>query len=125
MAKQVLIIDDDPLIRQLLKNYLCNDYDIELKSGGNEAIHWLKSGNVPDLILLDMEMPGMNGRVFIRRIKSSPVHRNIPVVIVSGSTSNILRNSFLKAGAAGYLVKPFQPATLNELLKDILDNTET
>jgi CheY-like chemotaxis protein len=72
-----------------------------------------------------MEMPGMNGRVFIRRIKSSPVHRNIPVVIVSGSTSNILRNSFLKAGAAGYLVKPFQPATLNELLKDILDNTET
>lgn len=125
MAKQILIIDDDPLIRQLLKSYLSKDYNIELKSDGQEAIHWLKSGNIPDLILLDMEMPGMNGRVFIRRIKTSPVHMNIPVVIVSGSTSNLLKNSFFKAGAAGYIVKPFQPETLNEVLKNILDNQES
>ncbi|NJO68063.1 MAG: response regulator [Bacteroidetes bacterium] len=70
MAKLILIIDDDPLIRQLLNSYLNKSYIIELKNDGQQALHWLKSGKKPDLILLDMEMPEMNGRVFIRRIKN-------------------------------------------------------
>lgn len=117
MAKLILIIDDDPLIRQLLKSYLSKDYTIELKADGHEAIYWLKSGNKPDLILLDMEMPEMNGKVFIHRIKTSAIHKNIPVVIISGSNSNLIKASFLKAGAADYIVKPFQ--------KEILDNVLT
>jgi CheY-like chemotaxis protein len=121
MAKLILIIDDDPLIRQLLGNYLSISYQIESKNNGQQALQWLKVGNKPDLILLDMEMPEMNGRVFIRRIKISPIHRNIPVVIVSGTNSNLLKNSFLKAGAAGYLVKPFLQEELMETVKTILD----
>lgn len=121
MAKLILIIDDDPLIRQLLKSYLCKDYTIELKSDGQQAIYWLKSGNVPDLILLDMEMPEMNGRVFIHRIKTSAIHKNIPIVVVSGSNSTLLKNSFLKAGATDYIIKPFQQETINEVINNILN----
>jgi CheY-like chemotaxis protein len=125
MAKLILIIDDDPLIRQLLKSYLSNDYTIELKGDGQQAIYWLKSGNKPDLILLDMEMPEMNGRVFIHRIKTSPIHKNIPVVIISGSNSNLIRSSFMKAGAADFIVKPFQREVLDEILKNILSKTSS
>lgn len=121
MAKLILIIDDDPLIRQLLKSYLSKDYTIELKNDGQQAIYWLKSGNIPDLILLDMEMPEMNGRVFIHRIKTSPIHKNIPVVIVSGTNSNLIRTSFMKAGAADFIVKPFQKETLEAVLDKILN----
>lgn len=121
MAKLILIIDDDPLIRQLLKSFLGKDYKIELKSDGQQAIYWLKSGNVPDLILLDMEMPEMNGRVFIHRIKTSAIHKNIPIVIISGTTSNLVKNSFMKAGAADYIVKPFQQEELNNVVNNILN----
>lgn len=123
MAKQILIIDDDPLIRQLLNSYLCKDFTIELKSDGQQALHWLKSGNRPDLVLLDMEMPEMNGRVFIRRIKNSPLHKNIPVVIISGTASNLLRNSFIKAGAADYIVKPFQQDDLKNVISLLLNKS--
>lgn len=125
MAKLILIIDDDPLIRQLLKSYLSKDYSIELKSDGQQAIYWLKSGNKPDLILLDMEMPEMNGKVFIHRIKTSAIHKNIPVVIMSGSNSNLVKNSFMKAGAADYMVKPFQKETLDDVLNKIFNETNS
>lgn len=125
MAKLILIIDDDPLIRQLLKSYLSKDYSIELKSDGQQAIYWLKSGNKPDLILLDMEMPEMNGKVFIHRIKTSAIHKNIPVVIMSGSNSNLIKSSFMKAGAADYMVKPFQKETLDNVLNKIFNETDS
>ncbi len=125
MAKLILIIDDDPLIRQLLKSYLSKDYSIELKSDGQQAIYWLKSGNKPDLILLDMEMPEMNGKVFIHRIKTSAIHKNIPVVIMSGSNSNLIKSSFMKAGAAEYMVKPFQKETLDNVLNRIFNETNS
>jgi CheY-like chemotaxis protein len=125
MAKVILIIDDDPLIRQLLKNFLGKEYTIELKSGGQEAIYWLKSGNKPDLILLDMEMPGMNGRVFIRRIKTSPAHKDIPVVILSGTNSNLLKSGFFNAGAADFILKPFVPEELSKMIKNVLDKTKS
>lgn len=121
MGKIILIIDDDPLIRQLLNSYLNSKYTIELKGDGQQALHWLKSGHKPDLILLDMEMPEMNGKVFIRRIKTSPIHKNIPVVIISGTSSNLLRNSFIKAGAAEFVVKPFQPDELNNVIDLVLN----
>jgi CheY-like chemotaxis protein len=125
MAKLILIIDDDPLIRQLLKSYLNKDYSIELKSDGQQAIYWLKSGNKPDLILLDMEMPEMNGKVFIHRIKTSAIHKNIPVVIISGTNSNLIKASFMKAGAADFIVKPFQKETLDNVLNRIFDQTSS
>lgn len=122
MSKRILIIDDDPLIRYILSSFLIDNYTVETKNNGRSALQWLKDGNIPDLILLDLEMPEMNGRVFIRRINSSSIHKDIPVIIISGTESNMLRNSFLKAGASDYIVKPFDKEQLLEVIEKVLQS---
>ena len=117
MKKRILVIDDDATIRFFLEKILENSFEVISKSDGFEAITWLNSGNIPDLIILDMEMPNMNGRVFLRRIKSSPVQRNVPVIIVSGTDSRSIMNTFFKLGAADYLVKPFRDVNFVERIE--------
>src|ERR1035437_10557099 len=99
MKKKILVIDDDATIRFLLINIL-RDYEIISKEDGYEALSWLNSGNVPDLILLDMEMPNINGRVLIRRIKSSYKHRQVQIIVMSGTDSKLIKNNYLKIGRA-------------------------
>ena len=119
MKKKVLVIDDDATIRFLLQNILL-DYEVISKEDGYEALTWLNSGNVPDLILLDMEMPNINGRVLIRRIKSSYKHRQVPIMVMSGTDSNLIKNSFLKLGASDYVIKPFADLDFLERVKKAL-----
>ena len=119
MKKRVLVIDDDATIRFLLQNILL-DYEVISKEDGYEALTWLNSGNVPDLILLDMEMPNINGRVLIRRIKSSYKHRQVPIMVMSGTDSNLIKNSFLKLGASDYVIKPFADLDFLERVKKAL-----
>ena len=116
MKKNILVIDDDATIRFLLQNLL-HDYDVVSKEDGYEALSWLNSGNVPDLILLDMEMPNINGRVLIRRIKSSYKHRQVPIVVMSGTESKLIKNNFLKLGASDYIIKPFADLDFLERVK--------
>jgi CheY-like chemotaxis protein len=119
MKKTVLVIDDDATIRFLLQNIL-RDYEVIPKEDGYEALAWLNSGNVPDLILLDMEMPNINGRVLIRRIKSSYKHRQVPIMVMSGTDSKLIKNSFLKLGASDYIIKPFEDLDFLERVKKAL-----
>ncbi len=116
MKKNILVIDDDATIRFLLINIL-RDYEVISKEDGYEALSWLNSGNVPDLILLDMEMPNINGRVLIRRIKSSYKHRQVPIIVMSGTDSKLIKNNFLKLGASDYIIKPFADLDFLERVK--------
>ena len=111
MKKKILVIDDDATIRFLLQNLL-HDYDVVAIGDGYEALDWLNAGNIPDLIMLDMEMPNINGRVLIRRIKFTQQFRKIPIIIISGTESNSIKTTFLKLGAFDYVVKPFTEALL-------------
>jgi len=119
MKNSVLIIDDDATIRFLLKNIL-KEYEVIAMEDGYEALSWLNSGNVPDLILLDIEMPNINGRVLIRRLKSSYKHRNVPIVIMSGTDSKLIKNSFIKLGASDFIVKPFADNDFLERIKSAM-----
>lgn len=119
MKKKILVIDDDATIRFLLINIL-RDYEVISKEDGYEALSWLNSGNVPDLILLDMEMPNINGRVLIRRIKSSYKHRQVPIIVMSGTDSKLIKNNFLKLGASDYIIKPFADLDFLERVKKAL-----
>jgi CheY-like chemotaxis protein len=121
MKKKILVIDDDATIRFLLQSLL-HDYEVVAKEGGYDALEWLNAGNLPDLIILDMEMPNINGRVLIRRIKFTQKFKNVPIIIVSGSDSNMIRNSFMKLGATDYVVKPFKDVDLVEIVSGILAN---
>jgi DNA-binding response OmpR family regulator len=119
MKNSILVIDDDATIRFLLKSIL-KDFEVVTMEDGYEALSWLNSGNVPDLILLDIEMPNINGRVLIRRVRSSYKHRNVPIIIMSGTDSKLIKNSFMKLGAADYIIKPFTDADFIERIKSAM-----
>jgi len=119
MKNSVLVIDDDSTIRFLLKSIL-KEYEVIAMEDGYEALTWLNSGNVPDLILLDIEMPNINGRVLIRRLKSSYKHRNVPIIIMSGTDSKLIKTSFIKLGASDFIIKPFTDIDFLERIKSAM-----
>ena len=79
---------------------------------GLEAWTWLESGNVPDLIVSDLKMPGLGGIQLLENINASDTHKNIPLIIHSGYEDAIKRKQCLDLGAFAYLVKPFEPEFL-------------
>ena len=119
MKNSILVIDDDATIRFLLKSIL-KDFEVVAMEDGYEALSWLNLGNVPDLILLDIEMPNINGRVLIRRVRSSYKHRNVPIIIMSGTDSKLIKNSFIKLGASDFIIKPFTDTDFIERVKSAM-----
>ena len=110
--KTILLVDDKIQLLTLLKQILKSRYDVVLKSNGLEAIEWIQQGNIPDLILTDIQMPQMDGMKFLQIIKESGVFSEIPVIILSGRESSQDRVECLRQGAADYISKPFNPEEL-------------
>ncbi len=119
--KTVLVVDDSEMMCFLVKSILETDYLVVIKKDGQEALDYLNQGNRPNLILLDMLMPNMNGRTFVRRIHANPKYGKIPVIFLTTVDSVMLINSFKNMGVIDYIVKPFINDDLitrvNEVLK--------
>jgi two-component system, chemotaxis family, chemotaxis protein CheY len=112
MKKSILILDDDVSIRTLLDLFLQKEYQIFTKKDGMEAMMWLEGGNLPDLIVSDVNMPRLNGYQFLNNIKKSGFFRSIPVIILSGIENDVEKARFIELGAVDYIVKPFSPTEL-------------
>jgi two-component system chemotaxis response regulator CheY len=110
--RKVLLIEDDALLCWLLEKILKSQYEVVLMNDGLEAWTWLESGNVPDLIVSDLKMPGLGGIQLLENINASEAHKNIPLIIHSGYEDAIKRKQCLDLGAFAYLVKPFEPEFL-------------
>lgn len=108
----ILIVDDNPQNLQVLGKILMgNNYKIEFATSGEAALDWLTT-NQFDLILLDINMPAMNGFEVCRKIRSNPAMNNVPVIFLSADTD---RESILKGfetGAQDYITKPFDSREL-------------
>lgn len=118
MAK-IVIIDDEPAFRAAIKRALYgNNYDITLANDGFQAgvkLMQLK----PDLITLDLDMPGLNGFEVLNFIKQVPEFAQLKVVVISGLPEADLEKA--KAhGADAVLAKPFENSTLNNVIADLL-----
>ena len=130
VSQTILIVDDNPFNLQLLGKLLKGfNYEIEFAMNGETALEWLNAVKF-DLILLDINMPGMNGFEVCRRIRSNPLYNSIPVIFLSAETE---RESILKGfelGAQDYLAKPFDSRELlvrvrtHLVLKDSLEKLE-
>jgi len=122
MIKKVLIIDDSALIHQMyrlvMKRYNCAIVDA---MNGQEALDMLAVQSDIDLILLDINMPVMNGLQFIEKASALGIVSRVPVIIISteGKEEDTIRG--LKLGARGYLKKPFQPPQLHQLIEKMFD----
>lgn len=121
MAKKILIIEDDKFLRELIAQKLLKEgYDIAEAMSGEEGVKSAKEEK-PDLILLDLILPGIDGFKALAEIKSDAEIKDIPVIILSnlGQKDDIERG--LKMGAADYLIKAhFTPAEIVDKLRTIL-----
>ncbi|TRO83969.1 response regulator [Desulfuromonas acetexigens] len=108
---RLLIVDDAPQNLRLLNGILRGNYRISVAVSGLEALE-LAAARPPDLILLDVSMPGMDGFEVCRRLKAAPATQEIPVIFVTGLTEEEGRSRGIEAGGADFIVKPIDPVTL-------------
>ena len=115
-AERILVVDDEPQIRRVMKTALAsNGYEAYEARTGEEALESLRANN-PDLILLDMNMPGMGGMATCREIRAVC---EVPIIILSVRDTEQDKIAALDAGADDYMTKPF---SVNELLARIRAN---
>ncbi|BCD96446.1 response regulator [Marinagarivorans cellulosilyticus] len=117
---RVLIIDDDRFTQNVLRKYLCKTYDTRTADNGAMGIKVANSWP-PDIILLDVEMPGQNGYEVCDELKRQETTSNIPVVFLSGKSSVRERMLGFEVGADDYLTKPCEPEFLQQKLTKITD----
>ncbi len=120
MKRTILIIDDEQSIRMLLENFLGKEFEVITKNDGLEGIKFLEEGNLPDIIVADIQMPNMDGYEFLENAKASGFFNHIPIIMLSGNESSKERIKSLRLGADDYIVKPFNPEELYLRIKNIL-----
>jgi len=118
--QQVLLIDDDDSIRELALMGLegMTDWKVELAASASEGLSKAKNFH-PDLILLDLVMPEMNGLEAFAKLQADPELKNILVILMTGKTES-MELDFRKVGLSGVIIKPFDPVTLSEQIEEML-----
>lgn len=126
MLKKILVVDDSSLIHQMYR-LVMSRYNCEIVDAmnGQEALEVLALHKDVQLILLDINMPVMNGVQFLEKAAQSGLPARIPVIVISteGKEEDTIRG--LKLGAKGYLKKPFNPTELHGLIERILPHLAT
>ncbi|MCJ8163614.1 response regulator transcription factor [Pontibacter sp. E15-1] len=120
MKKKLLIVDDEPSIGLILQHYFSREYDVMLKMNGQEAMTWLEDGNFTDGIVADLDMPVMGGLDFVKQLRASSIHKDIPLIMLSGKDQTSNKILCLRHGADDYMVKPFNPEELDLRLRNVL-----
>jgi CheY-like chemotaxis protein len=117
MGKRVLVVDDDRVIQQLLEvNLELEGYEVVATAAdGKEALEKIAELK-PDLVILDIMMPKMDGLEVCRRLRADPKLAKIPVILLSARAQDMDIREGLDIGAAAYLTKPFDPVELLEVV---------
>ena len=116
---KVLVADDDSRMVRLLSMTLPSEYDVSQAMDGEEAIK-VAEEMIPDLILLDVNMPGLNGFEVLRRVKQMPSLAHTKVVMVTARSDEADRFLGKSLGADEYLTKPFSPLKLLQRVTELL-----
>jgi DNA-binding response OmpR family regulator len=115
-----LVVDDDRVIQQLLEvNLELEGYEVKRAENGEEALKLVREYN-PDVMLLDVMMPKLDGREVCRRIKADPQTAHVPVIFLSARAQDMDVNSGLELGASAYITKPFDPVDLLQTVERVL-----
>jgi phosphoserine phosphatase RsbU/P len=110
--KTVLVVDDAPSNIQIVNSILKDTYKIRIATNGAKALELAKVEPAPDLVLLDVMMPGMDGYEVCTRLKSDADTRDIPVIFLTGQTESEDETRGFSVGAVDYIHKPFSPAVV-------------
>lgn len=119
MRPRILVVDDSTIIHKAIKGYIESEYDISTAISGTAALRFLKTKEV-NLILLDYEMPDMNGAEVLKALRENPLTATIPVVFLTGVNDTAKIQKVLRLKPDGYLLKPIDKTVLLNKIKEIL-----
>jgi len=123
MKKKIMVVDDEPdqiLTVKLILEDLSDEYEVIGADSGMQCLELLKNNQIPDLIFLDVMMPGMNGWDVAAEIKKNPIWNKIPLVFLTAKT-NSFSKTFGGIVSEDYITKPFEMKELKESIDKFLD----
>jgi DNA-binding response OmpR family regulator len=124
MPKKILVVDDEPDILETIKMRLeANGYNVLTATDGNEGYKKAKT-ELPDLIILDLMLPGLDGYQVCRLLKFDENYRHTPIIMLTAKSQEEDKMWGEKAGANYYLTKPFRPNELLQKVKELLGETQ-
>lgn len=120
MGKRILVVDDDPAALRLVQYTLQREgYEVITASNGLEGLRRAVSES-PDLLVLDVMLPGIDGFEIATRLRSQPATAGLPILMMSAKARDMDRATGLKAGADDYLTKPAAPADISRKVAELL-----
>lgn len=119
MNGKILCVDDSQRNLRILKELLEDDYAIETAATGEDALE-CAAADAPALVLLDVMLPGIDGFEVCRRLKAAPGTSGVPVILVTAKARDEEKREGLAAGADAYLLKPFDPDALLDLVESYM-----
>ena len=120
---KILLIDDDEIHLEITEEMLKDEYEISVAQSGRKAIELLAKGFIPNLILLDVMMPDMNGWETLSRIKAISFLHNAPIAFVTSLQGESEENQAKKMGAADFITKPFDRDSLITRIEALINKT--
>ena len=120
MAKNILAVDDSASIRQMVSFTLkSSGYEVTEAVDGQDGLDKAKAKTF-NLILTDQNMPRMDGLTLIKSLRAMPQYKTVPILMLTTESSDAMKQQGRTAGATGWLVKPFDPQKLIEVVKKVI-----
>lgn len=120
MAKTILTVDDSASIRQMVSFTLKEaGYTVTEAVDGQDGLDKARAGKF-DLIFTDQNMPRMDGLSLIKQLRVLPTYKSVPILMLTTESSDAMKSQGRAAGATGWLVKPFDPAKLLEVVRKVI-----
>ncbi len=120
---KVFVVEDDVVIQMIITRSLEERFNVTAFTNGMDTLLFMRQGNLPDIIISDLNTPDMGGMELIEQLKTSGFFKEIPVLVLSGDENTDTRIKCLNAGADDYVVKPFNPRELEARMNAILRRT--
>jgi CheY-like chemotaxis protein len=122
--KQILIVDDDQLMHRLFQHHLEKaGYKMVSAMNGREALE-IASRQLPQLIVMDIMMPDIDGLAALRELKKNDATKSIPVIVITANSNQLAKQESANSGAAIFLTKPFSPTQLLNEIRRIVPPTD-
>ena len=120
MAKRILAVDDSPSIRKMVGVTLRGaGYEVVEAEDGQDGLEKARLGLV-NLVLTDQNMPRMDGLTLVRSLRAMPEYKSAPILMLTTESSDQMKAQGRAAGATGWMVKPFDPSRLLDVVKKVL-----
>jgi two-component system chemotaxis response regulator CheY len=118
--RTILTVDDSRTMLEMLRAALSDlGYRVIQAADGLDGLERLEEES-PDVIITDFNMPGLDGPGFIERVRQDPRHRGTPILVLTTETGSAEKDRARRAGATGWIVKPFEPAKLSDAIRRVM-----